>query len=73
MKGCGVLVCPGTKFCSRLQSFVLRGSAECRWDRGESSQTEVMTEREKGNESGFALCILIEWTSWCIGPSQRAL
>ena len=25
MKGCGVLVCPGTKFCSRLQSFVLRG------------------------------------------------
>ena len=41
MKGCCVLVCPGTKFCSRLQSFVLRGSAECRWDRGESSQTEV--------------------------------
>ena len=23
MKGCGVLVCPGTKFCSQLQSFVL--------------------------------------------------
>ena len=41
MKGCGVLVCPGTKFCSRLQSFVLRGSAECRWDRGESSGAEL--------------------------------
>ena len=45
MKGCGVLVCPGTKFCSRLQSFVLRGSAECRWDRGESIGTE---ERRAG-------------------------
>ena len=54
------MVCPGAKFCSWLQSFALRGSAECRWDRGEASQTEVKSrwgrEKRKGeSESGCAL------------------
>ena len=40
--------------------FALRGSAECRWDRGESSQTEVKSrwgrEKRKGeSESGCTL------------------
>ena len=56
MKGCGVLVCPGTKFCSRLQSFVLRGSAECRWDRGESSGTEERSRWGREKREGL-FCI----------------
>ena len=59
-EGCSVLVCPGAKSCSWLQSFALRGSAECRWDRGESSQTEVPSRwgretRKRESESGCAL------------------
>ena len=61
-EGCSVLVCPGAKFCSWLQSFALRGSAECRWDRGESSQMEVKSrwgrEKRKGeSESGCSLVL----------------
>ena len=61
MKGCGVSVCPGTKFCSRLQSFVLRGSAECRWDRGESSEAEVWMFFVPMGERAGLLCIIIKW------------
>ena len=60
MRGCCDLVCPGTKFCLRLQSFVLRGSAECRWDRGESSEAEVNVFVPMGERAGF-LCIIIKW------------
>ena len=61
-EGCSVLVCPGAKFCSWLQSFALRGSAECRWDRGESSQTEVKSrwgreKRKRESESGCTLVL----------------
>ena len=61
-EGCSVLVCPGTKFCSRLQSFALRGSAECRWDRGESSQTEVKSRwgREKRKWESESGCTLMK-------------
>ena len=55
------MVCPGAKFCSWLQSFALRGSAECRWDRGESSQTEVKSRwgREKRKWESESGCTLV--------------
>ena len=69
-EGCSVLVCPGAKFCSWLQSFALRGSAECRWDRGESSQTELKTRW--GKESGLDLVVLING-EWHEAKYQRVL
>ena len=65
MRGCCDLVCPGTKFCSRLQSFVLRGSAECRWDRGEWRRMDFIPIGGKEIESGFVLSLYLrndEWT-----------
>ena len=64
MKGCGVLVCPGTKFCSRLQSFVLRGSAECRWDRGESSEAEVWMFLSRWGRERVCSVLLLSGRPW---------
>ena len=61
MRGCCDLVCPGTKFCSRLQSFVLRGSAECRWDRGESSEAEVWMFLSRWGRERVCSVLFFKW------------
>ena len=64
MKGCCVFVCPGTKVCSRLQSFVLRGSAECRWDRGESSEAEVWMFLSRWGRERVCSVLLLSGRPW---------